>query len=399
MEQKPFDIILIGATGFTGKQAAQYFLDRAPSSVRWGIAARNPKKLKKLAEKLDLPASATFLVDTLNYEQVEKVVQQAHIIVTTAGPFSLYGEQVIKACAHYGTHYLDITGETEFIRDMMDQYGDTARENGAALIPFSGFDSVPADLTTMLLSQKFDQPKRLSITSFYSIKGGFNGGTIATMLNKFETGAYKKMNTPDVLLEHHEQKIHQKEDAHYFGFRKKMGRWTTPFIMGPINTKVVYRSAELMRRKNTPYADSISYSEHSLLGKRYNPLPYIGTTLLLAALQTLGPKAWFRNLLKKIMPAPGEGPSKETIENGFFKLKAIAEDEKGNQAGLQMFYPGDPGNKSTVFFLCESALLLADLLETDTLKAGFLTPASAFGKKLANRLQAKGLEISDWLSS
>ena len=393
MASKPFDIILIGATGFTGKRAANYLKDNAPNDLNWGIAARNSEKLSTVADKLNLSVDRCFTVDTTDKKQVEAVVKRTKIVITTVGPFSLYGEEVIAACARSGTHYLDITGEVGFIKKMKDRYGDLAEQSGAKLIPFSGFDSIPADLSALLLSREFDQPEKLNIKAYYRISGGFNGGTIATMLNKFETGEYKEMNDPRLLLHQSDQLIHPPENGHFFGYDKNINRWSSPFIMGAINSKVVYKSASIMRKMGKPYANSISYSEHSSLGKWYNPLPFLFISLMLFSLSIFGPYKWFRTFLKKIMPAPGEGPSEEQIQNGYFKMKAMANDSQGNQHTLTMSYPGDPGNKSTVFFLCESALYLAESENNITEAKGFLTPATAFGMKLAVRLQQRGLQV------
>ncbi|MFD2533126.1 saccharopine dehydrogenase family protein [Gracilimonas halophila] len=393
MASKPFDIILIGATGFTGKRAANYLKDNAPNDLNWGIAARNSEKLSAVADKLNLSVDRCFTVDTTDKKQVEAVVKRTKIVITTVGPFSLYGEEVIAACARSGTHYLDITGEVGFIKKMKDRYGDLAEQSGAKLIPFSGFDSIPADLSTLLLSREFDQPEKLNIKAYYSISGGFNGGTIATMLNKFETGEYKEMNDPRLLLHQSDQLIHPPENGHFFGYDKNINRWSSPFIMGAINSKVVYKSASIMRKMRKSYAKSISYSEHSSLGKWYNPLPFLFISLMLFSLTIFGPYKWFRTFLKKIMPAPGEGPSEDQIQNGYFKMKAMANDSQGNHHTLTMSYPGDPGNKSTVFFLCESALCLAESENNITEAKGFLTPATAFGMKLAVRLQQRGLQV------
>lgn len=281
MASKPFDIILIGATGFTGKRAAHYLRDNAPENVKWGIAARNSDKLATIAEKLDLSPEDCFTVDTTSKDQVETVVELTKIVITTVGPFSLYGEEVIAACAKSGTHYLDITGEVGFIKKMKDRYGDLAEQSGAKLIPFSGFDSIPADLSALILSGEFDEPEKLNIKAYYSISGGFNGGTIATMLNKFETGEYKEMNNPRLLLHQSDQLIHTPNDGYFFGYDKNINRWSTPFIMAAINSKVVYKSASVMRKMGKPYANSISYSEHSSLGKWYNPFPFLFISLML----------------------------------------------------------------------------------------------------------------------
>lgn len=393
MSPKDFDIILIGATGFTGKRAAQYLHDHAPESLNWGIAARNESKLSDLAKKLNISGNRCFIADTTNRAQVEPIVKQTNIIITTAGPFSLYGEEVIAACAKFGTHYLDITGEVGFIKKMTESYGDIAQKSGAILIPFSGFDSIPAELAAFLISKKFDAPKKLSIQSHYSISGGINGGTIATMLNKFETGEYKEMNDPKLLMDDSEQQVHSPEGAHFFGYDKNIRRWSVPFIMGTINSKVVYRTAAERAESGQKYANSISYSEHLSLGKWYNPIPFFFASLVLISLAAFGPKKWFRNIVRKVMPAPGEGPAEEQIEQGFFKLLATGKDEQGNSVSIKISYPGDPGNKSTVFFLCESALCLAEHHSLQIEKSGFLSPITVFGNTLVDRLTSKGLII------
>lgn len=205
----------------------------------------------------------------------------------------------------------------------------------------------------------------------------------------------KAASNPDELLDEGTAHIHKPARQAFFGFDRAIGRWSTPFIMGSINSKVVYKTAEIKRSAGLPYAQSVAYSEHASLGKWYNPFPFITTSLILICLTLLGPKKWFRNFLRKIMPAPGEGPSEKAIEHGFFKLKAIATDHGNHTYRLEIFYPGDPGNKSTVFFLCESALLLFSLLDGKGSPPlpGFHTPVSAFGKKLPNRLKDKGLEV------
>lgn len=395
MADKPFDLILIGATGFTGQRAARYLKKHAPESLKWGIAARNPSKMQPLASELGISNDRCFRVDTTLRDEVESVVAKTRIIITTVGPFSLYGEEVIAACARLGTHYLDITGEVGFIKKMKDRYESLALESGAKLIPFSGFDSVPAELAAYLLSSSLDNPEKLSIRSYYSISGGFNGGTIATMLNKFETGEYKEMNDPALLIgENSTQKIHSPEKGNFFGYDRKIGRWSAPFIMGSINAKVVYQSASEYLKAGTPYAQSISYSEHASLGKWYNPFPFLMVSLVLLSITLLAPYSWFRRLLKGIMPAPGEGPTEKQIEQGYFKLTAYAWSNKEEKGKIEISYPGDPGNKSTVFFLCESAFCLAE--QEDQLKSnsGFLTPSVAFGEHLADRLKKHGLRIS-----
>lgn len=393
MSNKHFDIILIGATGFTGKRAAKYLKKHAPD-LKIGLAARNEGRLATLASQLGYSNNSTFVVDTLNKETVDKVTSISKIIISTAGPFSLYGEQVITSCVVHGTHYLDITGEVDFIKSMMDKYGELAVKNKCKLIPFSGFDSVPADITAYLLSKEFKNPDSLQIKAHYKTKGGLNGGTIASMLNKFESGESKNSRNPRLIMQDNGQKLTTPVGAHAFGFNTDIKRWSAPFIMGAINSKVVYRSASLWKGFGAPYAQSISYSEHSSFGKWYNPLSFIALSTLLISLQLLGPLAWFRALIKKIAPKPGEGPSEHSIENGFFSLKAIAKDGLKESKALSMYYAGDPSNKATVFFLCESALTLVYNLDQLPPRYGFLTSTTALEDLLITRLETRGLKIS-----
>ncbi len=393
---REFDIILLGATGFTGKRAAKYFKTHAPKNLNIGLAGRNKSRLNQLASELDLPESNLFVVDTLNKEQVSDVVSKTRILVTTVGPYSLYGEHVISSCASLGTHYLDITGEVGFIKKMADKYGDQAQESGAILIPFSGFDSVPAELSMLMLSKHFDSEDEVYIKSYYSLKGGLNGGTIATMLNKFETGEYKLMNNPRLAMDSDEQDLGKATDQYSAGYNSALKRWVAPFIMSSINSKVVYRSTAIFRSRNQPLFRSIAYSEHASLGKWYNPFPFLFTMLSLILLQKLGPISWFRNLIRMMAPAPGNGPSEESIENGFFKVTSIATSKKGKEVSVSCFYPGDPSNKATVFFLCESTLTLVELLDSGTNPEhfGFLTPSTALGNDLVKRLSSNGYSIS-----
>lgn len=395
--KRSFDIILLGATGFTGRRAARYLRDNAPDELSWAVAARNAKTLATLATELSIPSDRCFIINSLHKEEMDFISTKARVIITTVGPYSLYGESIIASCAEHGTHYLDITGEVGFIKQMADKYGAIAKNNKSIFIPFSGFDSVPAEVCLHLLSKRFKPTDEVYIKSFYSLKGGFNGGTIATMMNKFETGEYKLMNDPRLAMDTDYQLLGEAIDRNYVGFNSDIKRWTTPFIMSAINSKVVYRCCDIVRQMGTPYFKSIAYSEHASLAKWYNPLPFLITLLILVLVQFLGPFSWFRNLLLKFAPAPGEGPSEKSIENGYFKIHAIATSKTGKEEHIRCSYSGDPSNKATVFFLCESAFALFEKLDSKNnpfTNFGFLTPASALGDILVNRLKMNGYRIN-----
>ncbi len=395
-DEREFDIILLGATGFTGRRAAKYLKDHSSPDLKWAIAGRNINKLKILAKELDIPIEKCLQVNTLKKNETDQVSTNTKIILTTVGPYSLYGEQVIASCVEHGTHYLDITGEVGFIKKMADKYDELAQKNKSILVPFSGFDSVPAELCVLLLSKRFTPDDEVYIKAYYALKGGLNGGTIATMMNKFETGEYKMMGNPRLAMDSADQELGEASDRNFFGFDTTINRWSAPFIMSSINSKVVYRTSDIMLKLKTPYFKKIAYSEHASLGRWYNPIPFLSTLFILLLIQLLGPFSWFRKLLLKFTPAPGEGPSEDSIENGYFKVQAFAKSKSGKKEKITCSFSGDPSNKATIFFLCESAYTLVKQLnsvDNAPKMFGFLTPATAFGDNLIERLKTNGYDI------
>lgn len=412
-KQREYDIIILGATGFTGRRAARELMNQYSSSYRIGLAARNRERLEVLADQLGLPTKDCFTVDTTDAERVREVVGLTRLIVSTAGPYALYGESVIAACAQLGTHYTDITGEVDFIARMSERYADNAKVSGARLVSFCGFDSVPAEVAVHKLAQRFGPEDQLIIQSYYTTKGGLNGGTIATMLNKLASGGDNQRIGPDVLVaagRYNEVRgnitsenkgttpelptLVQPKGAQFFGFVGRIQRWSTPFIMSGVNARVVYRSMSHQQFLGSYAFKRFGYSEQSSLGRWHAPGSFIMTSLLLLTLTTLGPFAWFRSLLSNFVPSPGEGPSEESIEQGFMKLNVFAESSSGQKEQLQCAFSGDPSNKATVFFLVQSSILLLKQLEAKSLApAGFHTPYTAFGEALEQQLINNGYEI------
>ena len=333
--------------------------------------------------------------------------------MSTAGPYSLYGESVIAACAQQGTHYTDITGEVDFIARMSECYAEEATASGARLVSFCGFDSVPAEVAVHKVAQRFGPEDQLIIQSYYTTKGGLNGGTIATMLNKLASGRDNQSIRPDILVDADKYNeiackitaekqsnvtnlptLVQPKGAKFFGFIRSIQRWSTPFIMSGVNARVVYCSMSHQQFLGSYAFNRFGYSEQSSLGRWYNPGSFILTTLLLFTLTTLGPFAWFRSLLTSFIPSPGEGPSAESIEQGFMQLNVFAKSSSGQKEQLQCYFSGDPSNKATVFFLVQSSILLLKQLEAKSLApAGFHTPYTAFGKALEQQLVNNGYEI------
>tara|TARA_B100000575_G_C23143622_1_gene666652 strand:- start:8439 stop:9716 length:1278 start_codon:yes stop_codon:yes gene_type:complete len=411
-EHRDYDMIVIGATGFTGRRTARELINKYSSTYRIGLAARDKKRLEALATKLGLSTKDCFTLDTTDTQVVKEVVGRSRLIISTVGPYALYGESVIAACAQLGTHYTDITGEVDFIARMTECYAEEARASGARLVSFCGFDSVPAEVAVHKLTKRFGAEEELTIQSYYTTKGGLNGGTIATMLNKLASGGDNESVGPDVLIAagkyaESAKKVKDKnntpkpitliqpKDARFFGFVGRIQRWSTPFVMSGINARVVYRSVSDMQQAGNYSLKCFGYSEQSSLGRWYTPISFITTSILLLCLASFGPLAWFRRILSHIVPAPGQGPSERSIEQGFMRLHVFAKGSSGQREELQCFFSGDPSNKATVFFLVQSSILLLKKLKAKSLApAGFHTPYTAFGEALEHQLTNQGYEIT-----
>lgn len=391
-----YDIILYGATGFTGRRAVAYFQEFAPISVRWAIAGRNEEKLLELKEELNLTVDV-LIADALNAEDIDILVQQTEVLLTTAGPYAIYGSNLVASCAKNGVHYVDITGESPWVRDMLDQHGDAAKKSGAKIIPFCGFDSIPADMGVWCLQKYMRetfQSEPIHAEGYYTLaKGGLNGGTLLSALNMMEKGEAKRLGNPQLLikdLKHRDfiTKIKRSWMNHY---SKDIQKWVYPFFMADINTKVVYRSIGLAKEYGQPSPDEFLYQEYHAIGKR---LPAFVAATGMISFGVLGQVGFLRKFAQKMGPKSGDGPSEKDIEEGFFKLKIIGTDKQHNRAIMTMQYPGDAGNKATTCFLCECALSL--ILDKERLpkQVGFLTPMIAFDGVLFERLVTAGLQIS-----
>lgn len=391
-----YDIILYGATGFTGRRAVAYFQEFAPISVRWAIAGRDEQKLLDLKAELNLTVDA-LIADALNPTDIEIMVQQTEVVLTTVGPYALYGSNIVAACAKYGVHYVDITGESPWVRDMLDLHGETAKKNKAKIIPFCGFDSIPADLGIWAL-QKFMretwQSELVEANGYYTLAGGgLNGGTLLSALNMFKNNETNRIANPKLLLKdlafkNFIPKIQRSWLNHY---DKDIQRWVYPFVMAEINTKVVYRSIGLAAEHQLKHPSSFLYQEYHVVNKRI--ASFLAASGM-ASFGALGQLGIIRKLIEKFGPKSGDGPSEENIQNGFFKLKIIGKDERGNRAAMTLQYQGDAGNKATTCFLCECALAL--VLDKNRLPHyyGFLTPTIAFDSVLFERLLAANLQVS-----
>jgi short subunit dehydrogenase-like uncharacterized protein len=405
MTDRPYDVVLYGASGFTGKQAAQYLTQHVPrGALRWAIAGRNREKLD--AVKAALGDAATGIdvqvADSQDQDAVNALVAQTRVLLNTAGPFALYGDAIVAACVRFRTHYVDISGETPWIRSLIERYHAQATAEGPRIIPCCGFDSVPSDLGTYLvvrhLQTTLGVPCR-QVKAYFQLYGGFNGGTMASVFNLYDSGQADQLQDPFLLtpgIEHSEEEKARDQDPVLPFYDAEIDAWVGPFFMGPVNTRVVRRSQALFEQWQQPYGPEFGYQEYLKFEPPLAMVKATGVTAALALLQGIMPLSPARRVLKTLLPQPGSGPSERTLENGWFRCELIGLADDGRQVRGLIADQGDPGNRATVKFLCESALCLAlnaDELPGGPRRGGLLTPATGLGERLAQRLRARGMRI------
>jgi short subunit dehydrogenase-like uncharacterized protein len=389
-----YDVVIYGATGFTGSQAAEYFDDHVGTALRWAIAGRNESKLSAL--RADLHTKPDVIVaDADDDGAIDRMVAQARVILTTAGPFARYGEAIVRSCAARGVDYVDITGETPWVRRMIDRYERKAIASGARIVPFCGFDSVPSDLGAFLLVEHFRAQGKTtrSVRAFQRAQGGINGGTIASMTNMMASADRNVFDDPMLLnpdAYRTSDETLANRDPVAPEFDPDLKRWVAPFFMGPINTRVVRRSHALSSQRQAPYGDRFRYQEFWDLGPSAGYAANAMAAFGMGFIQSVMRMPGVGRFVEAIAPAPGDGPSEQTMDNGFYQCRLVGTADDGTKAWALIAGRGDPGNRATVKFVCESALALATQRDRLPDGAGFLTPATAFGNVLVERLRSAG---------
>jgi short subunit dehydrogenase-like uncharacterized protein len=403
MAERAFDLVLYGASGFVGRRAASYLAAHA-ARPRWAIAGRDRGRLDALHRQLAAApnAPAVIVADSADSAALDAMAAQTRALVSTAGPFARFGDPVVDACVRQRTHYADITGETVWVRGLIDRHHAQAAAAGTRIVPFCGFDSIPSDLGTLLVAQQlrraFGQPCA-DVTAYFRMFGGFNGGTLASHFERHARGHAARGRDP-FLLDPDPRRAHREIEANRDPqaprFDAQLDAWVAPFIMGPINTRVVRRSAALFAQWGEGYGPQFRYQEYTRFS---GPLTGAKSTVLAgaAALFDAGSRlAPTRALLARLLPPPGAGPSESLMARGWFKVELIGRSRDGRSARAVIAFSGDPGNRATVRLLCESGLLLASdagALPGGAARGGVLTPATAFGDALVPRLRGAGFRI------
>jgi short subunit dehydrogenase-like uncharacterized protein len=375
---RPFDVVILGATGFAGRQAVGWMKENG-AGVRWAVAGRNRAKLDALGVE-------SLVVDTTDAPSVDRMVGATKVVASTAGPFLELGMSVVDACVRHGTHYADISGEPPWTRSIIDRFHAAASASGTAIVPSCGFDSVPSDLGAWLVVRQLrahGEGTRTVEGLFRARGAGWNGGTLATarLLARQEDRSW----TSDPHVLEPERKARAAEPASTTVERDASGAWKTAFVMAATNRTVVFRSAALAAERGAPYGASFTYDERLLVSSALRARTVAIGTAIGAAL----PAAALDVATRLMGPAPGGGPSEEQMEAGWFRTDFHGTGEGGARVHASMDSPGDPGNRSTVRMLCCAALCLLD----GPSGGGILTPAIAFGDRLVERLRAHGVRI------
>jgi short subunit dehydrogenase-like uncharacterized protein len=405
MPQRKYDVVLYGASGFTGKQTVQYFAAHVgPSQIRWAIAGRNRQALEVAKSQAGPQASAVdiLVADAQDQDALDRIASQTSVLLSTAGPFALYGTKVVDACVRSGTHYVDITGETPWVKDLIDRYHEQAASFGTRIIPCCGFDSVPSDLGAYLIARHMQ--KNLGVTckevkGYFQFAGGVNGGTLATGFNLYESGQAARARDPFLLnpaAVHSPEEIQSSLDPTNSQYDADTGTWVAPFVMGVTNVRIVRRSAALFEQWQAPYGPNFRYQEFQKFNAPRSRFKAKVMSGVLGAFEGLMQRSFTRGMLKALMPKPGSGPSEKIMNNGWFRCELIGTAADDRKVRGIISGQGDPGNRATVKFVCESALALAlnaNELPGGPQRGGVLTPVTALGDVLAERLRNAGMRI------
>jgi short subunit dehydrogenase-like uncharacterized protein len=398
MNSKPHDLIVFGATGFTGRLVAEYLHTTygVGRDVKWAMAGRSLDKLKRVREELGIGEDLTLLVaDASDTAALKKLVAQTRVVITTVGPYQLYGNELVAACAEAGTDYVDLCGEPGWMAQQIPVLQKPAAASGARIVFSCGFDSIPFDLGVVFLQheamQRLGEPLVRVHGRVKTMKGTFSGGTAASLLATMEAvgrdrSLIKTLGNPFALVPGFKGPRQPNDGlAEYDELAKA---WTAPFVMAPINTKNVHRTHAL---RGHPWGTDFVYSERMLTGKgskgEQRAKKMARNTKIQNVLLAIGPT---RALIRRFaLPKPGEGPNQHQRETGHYEVLFLGQTASGQTLSASVKGDRDPGYGSTCKLIAESALCLIQDVNHQMAPGGVWTPGAAMGLTLQRRLQAK----------
>jgi short subunit dehydrogenase-like uncharacterized protein len=395
-----FDIVIFGATSFVGQILTRYLLDQFPleGDLKWAIAGRSQSKLDDLKSSLGVTGASldVLVADAADEDSLRFLCESTRVVISTVGPYALYGEPLVKTCVALGTDYCDLTGEVQWIAKMLERYENEAKISGARIVHSCGFDSIPSDLGVYFLQQHAKQQFGETCSSIKmrvkKMKGAASGGTVASMTNIFKEVASnpalrKTLANPYAICPPDHGNNTRQNSMNRPQYDTDFNSWVAPFVMAVINTRIVYRSNVLIEGG---YSQNFEYNEAMLTGKGL-----IGSGIAAGVGVGLGgfamaavipPTRWVME--KFILPKPGEGPSQDAQEKGCYDLRFYGKTDSGQEIRCKVTGNQDPGYGSTAKMLGQAAACLVQDINKDKVQGGFWTPASIFGAQLITRLES-----------
>ena len=379
---REFDIIVYGATGYTGRLVAEHFVreyGNSEAGPKWAMAGRSEDKLAVVREEIGASSTTPMIVaDAADPSSLEAMCRRTKVVLTTVGPYQLYGHALVEACVKSGTHYADLCGEPAWMAEKIEEHHESAKASGARICFSSGFDSIPFDLGVLMLQkearERHGSPAPRVKGRVRAMQGTFSGGTAASLGATMKaamrnpkivgllrdpfalTPGFEGPEQPSGMIPHYEDEA---------------GKWAAPFVMAPINTKNVHRTNFL---RGHPYGTDFRYDEMVLTSPGD-----AGKAAANAMVEMM------KNPFGAKPPKPGEGPTREERENGFYDLLFIGEWPDGKQLKYAVKGKFDPGYGSTSRMLGETGMAL---LESDA-EGGVGTPGSFLGEDLVGRLRKR----------
>jgi short subunit dehydrogenase-like uncharacterized protein len=398
MSDTPFDVVVFGATSFVGQILCAYLFERHGSEggLKWAMAGRSQEKLESVRAALGEGATDIELMvaDAADESALRALCTRTRVVISTVGPYALYGSSLVRTCVDTGTDYVDLTGEVQWIHRMIETHETAARKSGARIVHCCGFDSIPSDLGVhfhqQIAKERFGEPATQIRMQVARIKGGASGGTVASIINiaremSRDASLRKILSDPYSLVIDGKAQVRQpniktpRRDP-------KTGAWLGPFVMAAVNTRIVHRSNAL---SGYAYGEDFLYDESMRMGRGFKGgvtatafTSGLGAFMLGAALP---PSRWLME--NYLLPKPGEGPSPDQQRSGMYDLRFYGTTASGQELVTRVTGDRDPGYGSTAKILGEAGACLAQDVAASDPKGGFWTPATAFGGALLARLE------------
>lgn len=411
-----FDVVLFGPTGVTGREVARYLGRRAPElGMSWAVAGRNEKRIRDALDAVDAKPDGVLVADVNDQASIEAMVASATVVANLVGPYARYGEPVYAACAAGGTHQLDLTGEIDWVRAMIDHYDDEATRSGAKIVPTSGFEALPFDLGVLLAAQQLHERTGDPVVSVdaavttetsmavSSLTDAVSGGTFLSMVDVIRRGIDARLKDPYTL----DTPGSRATGRYDLRPRKHSGthQWLAPMVPSMyLNPAVVHRTASLLRDSgDSIHADNFMFQEGMAVDSMV-PKPIAGPAAALMCAMSVGmtaagslPEQWrgrVADWMERVGPKSGDGPKPEDLDKWSYRLDLRATDARGATQDVVVEADTHPGYKSTAMMVGEAALALAESNDSLPDGAGFLTPATALGLGSLDRFGAAEVRFS-----